>query len=134
MGEVLSPALGATPADWGRVNREVYPGIWANQHTWGTDPKVRIRREAVDNLTGMCRALRIEPPDEDGCCELMRSVDVHVGRTGAAAYPWAADSIRALAGLASGTRPGRDFEIRSRVLRRHLRTYRGAAGNGARSG
>ena len=62
MGDVLAPALGGEPADWGRANRKVFPRIWAQQHTWGTDPMERITIEARLILSGMCEELGLRPP------------------------------------------------------------------------
>lgn len=101
MGDVLAPALGATPADWGRVNRIVFPGIWAQQHTWGIDPIVRIRTEARLIVTGMCEALGLPAPAPEACFELWREVDLYIAASGKAAFPFAAGAIRAIAGLAA---------------------------------
>lgn len=101
MGDVLAPALGATPADWGRVNRIVFPAIWAQQHTWGIDPIVRIRTEARLIVTGMCEALALPAPAPEACFELWREVDLYIAASGKAAFPLAAGAIRDLAGLAA---------------------------------
>lgn len=98
LGEVLAPALGATAPEWGRVNREVFPKIWAEQHTWGTDPMTRIRTESTLIVSGMCKELGIAPPSPARCFELWQLVDRHVAGTGKAAFPWTAKAIQALAG------------------------------------
>lgn len=97
LGEVLAPALGATAPEWGRANRRVFPAIWAEQHTWGTEPMTRIRTEARLIVTGMCEQLGITPPPPERCFELWQQVDRHVAGTGKAAFPGTADVIRALA-------------------------------------
>lgn len=99
LGAVLAPVLGATAADWGRVNRKVFPVIWTEQHTWGTDPLTRIRTEAALIVTGMCAELGITPPSPERYFELWQQVDRYVASTGEAAYPFAAESIQALAKL-----------------------------------
>lgn len=97
LGEVLAPALGATPADWGRANRKVWPPLWATQHTWGTDPMERIRTETRLIVTAMCVELGIAPPSPERCFELWHQVDCHVAGTGRAAFPATAKTIRTLA-------------------------------------
>jgi phosphoglycolate phosphatase-like HAD superfamily hydrolase len=98
LGEVLAPVLGATPADWGRVNRKVFTRIWAEQHTWGTDPMTRIRTESRLIVTGMSAELGIAEPSPERCFELWQQVDRHVAGTGEAAFPGTAETIRTLAG------------------------------------
>lgn len=97
LGEVLAPVLGGAAPEWGRVNRQVFPKIWAEQHTWGIDPIARIRTEATLIVTGMCEALGIEPPSPERCFELWQQVDRHVAGTGKAAFPWTATAIQTLA-------------------------------------
>ena len=99
MGDILAPRLGGEPGDWGRVNRIVFPRIWREQHTWGTDPIERIATESRLILEGMCAGLGLEPPDPAACFELWREVDLYIAKSGRAAYPFAAESIRALAGM-----------------------------------
>jgi HAD superfamily hydrolase (TIGR01509 family) len=97
IGEVLAPELGLTAEDWGRANRIVFPQIWAHQEEWGTDPGVRMRREGIEIIGGMCAHLDVALPSEDRCDELMRAVEVHVARRGSAVFPGARAAIRALA-------------------------------------
>jgi FMN phosphatase YigB (HAD superfamily) len=99
MGDVLAPALGATPADWGRANRLVFPRIWAQNEDWGTDPLERIRTESQLILNGMCQQLGLAPPSAEDCFELWKAVDLYIAGTARAAFPFAAESIRTLAGL-----------------------------------
>lgn len=100
MGDVLAPALGGEPADWGRANRKVFPRIWAQQHTWGTDPMERITIEARLILSGMCEELGLRPPAPEASFELWREVDLYIASTARAAFPFAAGAIRELAGMA----------------------------------
>lgn len=101
MGDVLAPVLGATPADWGRANREVFPRIWREQHTWGTDPIARITTECHLILSGMCAELDLPAPAPERCFDLWREVDLYIARTGKAAFPFAAAAIREVAGRTS---------------------------------
>ena len=97
LGEVLAPALGGAAPEWGRANREVFPKIWAGQHTWGIDPMTRIRTESTLIVSGMCEALGIVPPSPERCFELWQRVDRYVAGTGKAAFPGTASAIEALA-------------------------------------
>lgn len=99
LGEVLAPFLGSSPPEWGRANRKVWPPIWTGQHTWGTVPMTRIRTEATLVVTGMCKELGITPPSPERCFELWQQVDRHVAGTAKAAFPFAADAIRALSAI-----------------------------------
>ncbi len=101
MGEILAPILGAEPADWGRANRRVFPRIWAEQRTWGTDPIRRIEIECQLILAGMCAELGLPPPPPESCFELWKSVDLHIARTAGAAFPFASDAIRSLSQVAT---------------------------------
>lgn len=37
MGDVLAPALGGAPGDWGRANAEVFPPAFADRGRWYDD-------------------------------------------------------------------------------------------------
>lgn len=99
IGEILAPELGGNIADWGRVNREVFPRVWARNEEWGTNPIERIEREAVEGLAAMAESLGLEAPTPARCIELMRRVDVHIAATGEAAFPFAAQAVAALSNL-----------------------------------
>ncbi len=100
MGDVLAPVLGATPAEWGRANRRVWPRIWTGNRDWGTDPIERIRTESQLILDGMCQELGLAPPSPEACFELWKQVDLYIAGSAKAAFPFASDAVRAIAGRA----------------------------------
>ncbi|MCC6959204.1 MAG: HAD family hydrolase [Dehalococcoidia bacterium] len=85
------------PARGGKANRAVFPAIFAQHPTWGTDPMTRIRTEATETIGAMAEYLGMARPAPDQCFDLLRAADVHVAATAEAAFPFAADAIRALA-------------------------------------
>lgn len=82
MGEVLAPALGGTPEDWGRANAVVFPRIFAEFEHWGDDPAETDRHAGVLNVRGMCEHVGIEPSDDDECSRLHHAFDHHVPGNG----------------------------------------------------
>lgn len=99
MGEVLAPALGREPADWGRANAEVFPRVWTGPRAvWhDDDPLIADRRLRVLLLHEACRFLEVPLPDEETATALSRRVDLYVGKNTRAAFPGAASAIRTLA-------------------------------------
>jgi len=96
-GEVLAPVLGGDARAWGKANRAVFPAIWARNESWGTDPMTRIRIEAAETIGAMAEYLGMARPAPDQCFDLLRAADVHIAATAEAAFPFAAEAIRALA-------------------------------------
>lgn len=96
MGDVIAPALGRTPADWGRANRAVFPTVWARNEEWGTDPATRQRREALEIIGAMCEHLGEPVPSEDRSEALWLEVETHVAEQASAVFPGARDAIEAL--------------------------------------
>lgn len=94
MGDVLAPALGGTPDDWGRANAIVWPRAW-EQHKDSTDDLQR--RFAISNVQGMAEHLGIAPPDEDTCLRLDDDFTRHVRANGDFFFDASADVIRTLA-------------------------------------
>jgi HAD superfamily hydrolase (TIGR01509 family) len=96
MGDVIAPALGRTPEEWGRANRAVFPSVWARNEEWGTDPAVRQRREAIEILAAMCEHLGEPVPPEDRSAALWLDVETHVAEQATAVFPGARSAIEAL--------------------------------------
>jgi phosphoglycolate phosphatase-like HAD superfamily hydrolase len=99
MGEVLAPALGGAPEDWGRANAIVWPRVWAlaQNDAWGDDPDERNRHLVTLNVRGMAEHLGIDPPDEDTCLRLDDDFTRHVLANGDFFFADSADVIRTLA-------------------------------------
>ena len=98
MGDVLAPALGGTPGDWGRANAVVFPRVWAEYEEWSDDPDEVNRHVGRLNIQGMAEHLGIEPPDPDACMLLDDDCNRHVRGTGDFFFDASADVVRALAG------------------------------------
>ena len=98
MGDVLAPALGGTPEDWGRANAVVFPRVWAENKEWSDDPDELNRHVGRLNIQGMAEHLGIEPPDDDTCMRLDDDFHRHVRGTGDFFFDASAAVVRALAG------------------------------------
>ena len=99
MGDVLAPALGREPAEWGRANAEVFPRVWSGpREVWhDEDPLIADRRLSLLLLHEACRFLDVPLPDEETAAALSRRVDRYVYQNTRAAFPGAAAAIRTLA-------------------------------------
>ena len=99
MGDVLAPALGREPVDWGRANAEVFPRVWNGpREVWhDEDPLIAARQLSLLLLHEACRLLDVPLPDEETAAALSRGVDRYVYQNTRAAFPGAASAIRTLA-------------------------------------
>ena len=100
LGEVLAPALGRTPEEWGRANTATYPSI-SEQHvrsgrSWD-DPIANFDKECGLSVIAMCEWLGVGAPSDDEARHLGYAYHQHVRRNGNAAFPDAAAAIRELA-------------------------------------
>jgi len=98
MGEVLAPAIGGTPADWGHANAAVFPRLFAARERWyDADPLVTERRFITLMLEEQCDFLGLARVAEEDAFRLGRELDAHVYRHARCAYPAAVAVIRELA-------------------------------------
>ncbi len=100
MGEVLSPALGRSPADWGRANAATFPLLFErllNDFGPESDPFEAFRFEYIENVRAMCRRLGLEEPDGETSYSLGRRFNIHVRATHNAVFPGAPVAVRSLA-------------------------------------
>lgn len=99
IGDVLTPALGGKPADWGDANHAVYPRVMAylRQGRLLADPVARFDQESCHLIQRMCQRLGVPAPDGATAAELGRRFNLHVRRNGAAGYGHAKPAIETLA-------------------------------------
>ena len=98
MGDVLAPAVGGSPADWGRANGAIFPTLFRDRDRWrDDDPLISDRNFDILLLTEMCRFLGHAPPDPEAARELFVEVSVYVCRRADCAFPATIDVIRELA-------------------------------------
>ena len=96
IGDLLAPALGREVEDWGRANRAVFPGVWAQNTEWGPDPAYRQRREGIEIIAAMCDHLNVARPSDDRSEALWQEIEVHVANQGVAIFPGARAAVEAL--------------------------------------
>jgi len=98
MGEVLAPALGGTPEEWGRANAKVFPRVFADRASWyRPDPEVSERLLITMMFREECALLELAAPSDEEAFRLGRELDVHVSHHTRAAFPATVEVIRNLA-------------------------------------
>ena len=98
VGDVLAPALGGEPADWGRANAEAFPRVFADRDRWvHDDPETAERRLVTHQLREQCRLVDVPDPGDDRAVSLGRELDHHVCRHADCAFPATGGVIRELA-------------------------------------
>lgn len=98
MGDVLAPALGGTPEDWGRANADVFPRVFFDRDRWYRDDPLESERSLVTQVfQGECEFLGIPLLSSDEAVRLGREIDVYVGQHTRAAFPRTIEVIRELA-------------------------------------
>lgn len=98
VGDVLAPALGRAPADWGRANALAFPRVFADRDLWyDEDPELSERRLITHLLREQCRSLDVPYPGDDAAVALGRELDRYVCRHADCAYPATVGVIRELA-------------------------------------
>ncbi len=107
VGEFLAPRLGSAPEAWGEANGVVFERQWRRFEEWqrqrlaagewGDFFGSAVERERW--LREMCEHVGVVAPPGDGCVELARETDEYVGSRVRAAFPGAADAVRALNNL-----------------------------------
>ena len=98
IGDVLAPALGKSPTDWGRANHATFPRVmeYLRQGHLADDPIARFDEESRLLIEAMCEWLGVPAPDAQTAARLGRRYNEHVRRNGEAAYDAAAPAIEAL--------------------------------------
>ena len=97
MGDVLAPALGGAPGDWGRANAETYPHLVEDVLAMQGTREAIERFELSESVSRMCAWLGIELPGEVECFRLGREMNLYVRANGRFVLDGAADAIRILA-------------------------------------
>ncbi|HJM88231.1 MAG TPA: HAD family hydrolase [Dehalococcoidia bacterium] len=97
LGDVLAPALGGEPEDWGRANGIVFPRVWEQLKDSTNDQDELVNRVAIANIQGMAEHLGIAPPDEATCRRLDDDFHIYVRGNGDFFFAESADVIRTLA-------------------------------------
>jgi phosphoglycolate phosphatase-like HAD superfamily hydrolase len=97
IGDVLAPALGGTPEEWGRANADVFPRVFADRGGWYHDDPIEAERRLVTEIfQGACEFLGLPLVSADDAVSLGRKVDAYVGRHTRAAFPRTVEVIRTL--------------------------------------
>ena len=98
MGDVLAPALGGEPEDWGRANAQVFQAAFDDRVRWyDDDPEVAERNLIAALLRDECAIVGVPYPGDDEAFALGRRMDEYVCRRADCAFPAAVDVIRVLA-------------------------------------
>ena len=98
IGDVLAPALGGEPADWGRANAEAFPRVIADRTAWYDDDPATAEHSLITLLLReQCRIVGVAYPGDDAAFALGREIDLHVCRNSDSAFPATIDVIRELA-------------------------------------
>jgi phosphoglycolate phosphatase-like HAD superfamily hydrolase len=97
MGDVLAPALGGVPEDWGTANAIVFPRVWARLQDSTHDRDELTRLIAVATVQGMADELGIAPPNEDTCMRLDNDFTRYVRVHGDFFFDASAGVVRTLA-------------------------------------
>jgi phosphoglycolate phosphatase-like HAD superfamily hydrolase len=97
MGDVLAPALGGVPEEWGAANAIVFPRVWAQLQDSTDDRDELTRRIAVATVQGMAEELDIAPPDEDTYMRLDDDFSRYVRIHGDFFFDTSANIVRTLA-------------------------------------
>lgn len=98
MGDVLAPALGGAPADWGRANATAFPHVFADRAAWYDDDPTAAERKLITRLLReQCRIVGVPYPGDDAAFALGRRMDVYVCRHADCAFPATIGVLRDLA-------------------------------------
>lgn len=99
IGDVLAPALGGSPRDWGRANHASFPRVidYLRQGRLEDDPIARFNQESHHLIEAMCELLDVPAPDAETAARLGRQFNEHVRRNGSAPDGEARPVIEALA-------------------------------------